>query len=211
MKQHRHSDIIEQVPPDYYQNGIKNNLLQRKWHMQKLVSVLAQFDDAPRSILDVGCASGWFLSCVKKVYPRADCHGVDVYKEGIKYGVKKYPKLHLKVGDAHALPYKVGTFDVVVCTEVLEHVEDPQSVLKEIKRVLKKNGILVVELDSGSILFSIVWYLWRLSKGSVWNHSHLHSFTVKKLDKMLKKAGFKIEAKKTINVGMAMVFKARKV
>ncbi len=210
MKRHIHNDVIEQVPPDYYQRGVKNNFFQRTWHTRKLKAILSQIDKEPKKILDVGCASGWFLSQVKGKYSKSECYGIDIHEKGIEYGSKKYPSLHLKVGDAHGISYKTKTFDLVISTEVLEHVDDPGLVLTEIKRVLKKNGILVIELDSGSLLFSVVWFLWRLSKGSVWNHSHLHSFTVKKLYKLLKKSGFEIESQKRFNLGMAMVFKVRK-
>lgn len=207
---HSHAHVIEQVPLDYYQKGVKNNVLQRVWHARKLQMVLKQIDNSPKSILDVGCASGWFLSRIHKKYPKAKCTGVDIYKEAIFYGRRKYPKISFKVSDAHKLPFKAQTFDLIVCTEVLEHVEDPAGAIMEMKRVLSKNGRLVIELDSGSILFTIVWYLWGLSRGKVWHHAHLHSFTVGKLERLLKKSGFAIEGKRQFNLGMAMVFSARK-
>ncbi len=202
-----HNHIIEQVPPDYYQNGIKTNIFQRFWHVHKLQTIKQLIDSQhlhPKRILDVGCASGWFLSRLQTTYPKSSCYGVDIYDKGILYGKKKYSKLKLSVNDAHKLPFKRGYFDLIVCTEVLEHVEQPGLVLKEIKRVLSKNGIAIIELDSGSILFSIVWYLWRKWKGRVWNEAHLHSFTLKKLRKQAKQSEFHVIAEKTFNMGMAI-------
>lgn len=205
-----HTHVIEQVPPDYYQKGVKKNLLQKKWHTGKLNAVMSEIGIPPKKILDVGCASGWFLSQLQNEYNNAKCYGVDIYDLGISYGKKKYPKMNFVVSDAHNLPFKAGTFDLVICTEVLEHVDDPIKVLAEIKRVLKKDGQAIIELDSGSILFSTVWFLWKLSKGGVWNHAHLHSFNVQKLEKMIKKVGFKINSKRRFNLGMAMIFSAIK-
>lgn len=207
---HYHNDIIEQVPFDYYQNGVKNNIFQKTWHTRKLHVVMSNIPDYPSSILDVGCASGWFLSRIKKKFPKAKCVGIDLYRDAIQFGKKKYPKITFKVADAHKIPYKSKTFDLVICTEVLEHIKDPEAALKEIKRILKKNGSAIIELDSGSVLFSIVWYLWRMSRGNVWSHAHLHSFTVKKLERMLTKTGFEIKNKKKFNLGMAMVFLVKK-
>ncbi|MEK7177181.1 MAG: class I SAM-dependent methyltransferase [Patescibacteria group bacterium] len=48
------------------------------------------------------------------------------------------------IGDAHALPFKDGEFETVLCTEVLEHVKNPFDVEKEFWRVLKPGGILVL-------------------------------------------------------------------
>jgi ubiquinone/menaquinone biosynthesis C-methylase UbiE len=48
------------------------------------------------------------------------------------------------VGDAHALPFKDGSFEVVVCSEMLEHANNPQTVIEEIRRVLKTDGLVVL-------------------------------------------------------------------
>lgn len=202
--------VIEQVPPDYYQSGVKNNFLQKLWHTKKLQAVLLEIDKKPSTVLDVGCASGWFLSEIAKKFRKAECFGVDIYDNAIAYGKKMYPKMYFKKADAHKLPFKKESFDLIICTEVLEHMGNPETALQEIKRVLKKDGRAIIELDSGSLLFSVVWYFWRLSRGGVWKDAHLHSFNVPKLEKMLKRVGFKIINKRQFNLGMAMVFSVEK-
>ncbi len=205
-----HEHVIEQVPPDYYQKGIRTNYLQRIWHTGKLQAVIKEIDFYPNKILDVGCASGWFLSQLMKKYPKSKCFGIDIYTNSIEYGKKHYKKIKFDVADAHRIPYSAKSFDLIICTEVLEHVDDPGKVLLEIRRLLTKKGKAVIELDSGSILFSAVWYLWRFTKGRVWNHSHLHSFTTKKLRRLITKSGMKIISEKKCNLGMAMVFSVQK-
>lgn len=211
QKEHHH--VIEQVPVDYYQQGVKNNMLQRIWHTRKLSMVLSFFPskkNMTKKILDVGCASGWFLSEIYKAYPSADCYGIDIYDKAIKHGKKIYPHLKLSLADAYKLPYKDNFFDVVVCTEVLEHVDNSQAVLTEIKRVIKKDGVAIIELDSGSILFSVVWYVWRKFHGKVWNDAHLHSFNIKKLEEHVQQGGLRVLKKSKFNWGMGMIFSIKK-
>ena len=200
--------VIEKVPTNYYQSGIENNLLQKFWHTRKLNEVLNITNNSNNleKILDVGCASGWFISQVNKKYHKASCFGIDIYDAAILYARKNYPKINFKVADANKIPYKEKTFDLVICTEVLEHVDNPKEVLLEIKRVLKKRGVTVIELDSGSMLFSIAWFIWRQFKGKIWNDAHLHSFNVKKLETLIKSCDFKIVKSKKFNFGMAMIF-----
>lgn len=50
------------------------------------------------------------------------------------------------LGDAHYLPFKENAFDCVKCTELLEHVENPEEVIKEITRVLKVSGVLIFSM-----------------------------------------------------------------
>lgn len=206
-------EIWHQVTPDYYQNGVSKNLLQRIWHTRKLKTTLELIDNGgvkPKNILDVGCASGWMLSKISEKYPKAQCVGIDVYKKAIEYGQKLYKNLRLISVDAHKLPFKDKFFDLVICTELLEHVENPQKVLSEIKRVLAPNGIAIVEMDSGNFLFQIVWYWWTNIRHGVWRDSHIHTFNTKILENMIKDSGFVITQKKVFNVTMAVVFLLRK-
>ena len=115
----KHHHIIEQVPVDYYQKGIKGNIFQKAWHSNKLEKVLEFIPGTPETILDVGCASGWFISKISKKFPKAKCYGIDIYDKGIKYAKKIYPKIEFKAADAHKIAYVKNTFDLVICTEVL--------------------------------------------------------------------------------------------
>src|SRR5579872_3791522 len=193
--------VINQVPPNYYQQSVRDNFVQRGWHRHKLDEVVQLMPEnvyKKRSvILDVGSASGWFISQISHIFPKSLCYGIDVYRKAIDYGKKTYPHIRLRAGNAEKLPYKTNFFDIIICTSVLEHVHDPRKVLLEIKRVMKKNGTAIIELDTGSSLFSILWYIWRKSKGRVWNDSHLHSFSVAQLEKVMKECGFVIKNKKT--------------
>lgn len=183
-------EIWEQVPPDYYQKGVRTNLLQKLWHTRKLEAILKLIDIRPTSILDVGCASGWFLNEISKRYPNARCAGIDIYSNAILYGKKGYKNLYLLKADAHSIPFPGNSFNVVICTEVLEHVSNPEKVLQEIKRVLKSNGIAIVEMDTGNWIFKFIWHIWTNMFRGVWRDSHIHSFNTQKLKNLILKNNF---------------------
>lgn len=94
-------------------------------------------------VLDVGCNDGEFM---KLLIEKRDCHvdGVDVSEVAIAKAREKVGEnfVHLlKEGDS--LPFQSETFDYVTLNEVLVHLVDPAAVLKEIRRVLKPNGVLL--------------------------------------------------------------------
>jgi len=202
--------IWQAVPPDYYQQGVKKNLLQRTWHTGKLSTVISLIEKTPKKILDVGSASGWFLSQLQNRFPNALCTGIDVYEDAIVYGKKTYPKLILKKADGHIIPEKDQSFDCIVCCEVLEHVVDPMKVLTEIKRVLTKDGVAIIEMDSGNVLFQLNWYWWTHLRHGVWEDAHIQVYNAKRLEQEILDAGFTITKKKMFNLGMAVAFQVTK-
>ena len=198
--------IWAQVPPDYYDTGIEKNLFQKLWHSHKLSQVLQILPTNSQSVLDIGCSSAVLTAKVAKALPKSKVTGLDSYKKAIDFAKVKYPHIEFVVADAHKLPFKDKAFDLVICTETLEHLIDPKQALREMKRVLKKNGQAIISMDSGSFLFRSVWYFWTKTKGRVWQNAHLHEFNTKVLENLIKKSGFKIKKKLNSHLGMAVTF-----
>jgi SAM-dependent methyltransferase len=92
----------------------------------------------PGKILDVGCGLGHLLSGVD---PRWERHGIEISG----YAAEK-AREHGKIfhGDLRSAAYPDRSFDVVTLYHVIEHMEDPERELREIKRVMKPGGFLVV-------------------------------------------------------------------
>ncbi len=98
----------------------------------------------PKTILDVGCGEGFTLNRLRKSNIGKDLIGVDTLKTAIELGKKQFPNLDLREGSAYKLPFKDNSFDMVLCLEVLEHLDNPAKALSEIARVSKKYAIISV-------------------------------------------------------------------
>lgn len=90
------------------------------------------------SILDVGCGRGWLLSALG---PQWERHGVEVSRYAARFAA-----VHADVflGEIDQADFREGQFDAVVCYHVIEHVPDPPALLREIRRVLRVGGALLV-------------------------------------------------------------------
>lgn len=207
------TDIWAQVPDDYFAKGVKQNVLQRIWHTGKLRAVARAFGSKPvESLVDIGSADGSFIHRLET--QGVSSHlvvSVDPYFPPLRYGKTNYRSQQYVQADAHALPFKNDSVDVVTICETLEHVVDPYCTIKELKRILKKRGAIVVEMDSGSFLFQIVWLIWKkFGVGKVWNHAHLTFFNVHLLEQLFGNAGLNIESKQFFNAGMGVCFVLKK-
>jgi 2-polyprenyl-3-methyl-5-hydroxy-6-metoxy-1,4-benzoquinol methylase len=91
-------------------------------------------------VLDVGCGKGELLSDIVSQTNAGELWGVDFSETRLKESAKG-PRIHFQQADLRQpLPFPDGHFDVIFCTEVLEHLKNPVSTLKDIRRLLKAAG-----------------------------------------------------------------------
>lgn len=203
--------IWQQVPPNYYDKGVKTNPLQWLWHSQKIKTFKQLVRHKNFShILDIGCAGGFMTNKIALMFPKSKVYGIDVYPDAIAYAKSQFPHIHFKSADAHHLPFAKDSFDLVVCYETIEHVLDPKKILKEMKRVIKKDGTVIIAMDSGNLMFRIVWLFWEKTFGRAWQGAHLHPFNHQDLEEIIEGAGFKITKKHFSHFGMEVSFVIKK-
>jgi 2-polyprenyl-3-methyl-5-hydroxy-6-metoxy-1,4-benzoquinol methylase len=137
------------------------------------------------NILDVGCGRGTFLDIMKQ--DGWSVMGVELNEETASYASSRYG---IQVLTAGAMPRLADeSFDVITLYHVLEHSFEPAAVVKECRRLMRKNGMLVIavpNMDSLQALFGQTY----------WFHLdlpfHLHHFTLKSLQSLLQDNSLKI-------------------
>ncbi|MFA5358409.1 MAG: class I SAM-dependent methyltransferase [Patescibacteria group bacterium] len=96
------------------------------------------------NIIDIGCGEGFTLDRIQKSSINKELVGIDSSLVAVNLGKELFPQLDLRLGNIYQLPFPDKSFDLVVCTEVLEHLENPSQALQEIVRMAKKYIILSV-------------------------------------------------------------------
>jgi ubiquinone/menaquinone biosynthesis C-methylase UbiE len=96
-------------------------------------------------VLDVGCGTGELLRRISRKFPRSRLSGIDPVPEMLAVAREKIPEgVEFRVGYANALPWPDSTFDVVVSCNMFHYVTHPVPALREMTRVLKRGGQLVI-------------------------------------------------------------------
>jgi methionine biosynthesis protein MetW len=149
------------------------------------------------TLLDAGCGQGDLYDLIKIKY--AEIYGVDIDLKALKRAkTKGYSTVK---GDLNkeTLPFRNSSFDAVVCLDVIEHLIDPRYLLKEVHRVLKEGGILIISTPNVQWLYHLLRLLCgrglKTSFSSLndpLNGGHLHYFTFRDVKKMLEAHKFKI-------------------
>lgn len=112
-----------------------------------------------QSVLDAGCGEGLLLGRMKKYIKGKKVFGIDIDPLQIKMAKKNIPFGNFTVADIYKMPFKKQQFDLVLCTEVLEHIDKPNLALGELSRVTKKYCILSVPNEP-------IWRILNLLRGA---------------------------------------------
>lgn len=116
------------------------------WHRTRLSQILNMAKTVMfKSFLDIGCAEGYYLKFIPTQSSRGvHVVGLDVAKNYLVKAKKEMYEGSWVLGDAHELPFRNDSFDLVLCSEVLEHLSDPKRAFVEVARVSRKSILISV-------------------------------------------------------------------
>jgi len=134
-----------------------------------------------REILDVGCGPGGNMLFLKEF---GNVVGLDSSNEALKYAREEAYK-NLVLGFVEELPFSNDSFDIVTALDVIEHIENDTQALKEIFKVLKPGGLLLLTVPA---------HKWLWSRHDEALH-HKRRYTDRELKNKIEEAGFEIQNK----------------
>ena len=129
------------------------NFLIRYLEKKRVATLLRLANIKKDSItLEVGCVEGHILGLVKK----GTVHGIDISTIAIKQAKERLRHQNnikkISVGDAEHINYEDNTFNRILCSEVLEHVEHPERVIAEIARVAKPKARISISFPNEGMI-----------------------------------------------------------
>lgn len=155
-------------------------------------------------ILDCGCGDGLFLVALSE---SSDCnlHGFELDEKEIRLAQQHLTgkQIKLVLGDLLQIPYRDSSFNKIYCTEVLEHVVDDRKALKELKRVLKEGGLLIVTVPNHNYPFlwdpvnKILEFFFKrhIQNGfwaGIWN-KHPRLYSLSEIRTIIESSGFRVK------------------
>lgn len=137
-------------------------------------------------LLDSGCGKGYFLAYAEKHY---HTYGIDISDFAIQYAKDNLKSSKLMVKEADNTGFPDNFFDIITCFDILEHLNNPDAALKECRRILKENGLLIVTIPNtdsiGVKLKKNNWYGYR-------DKTHVSLLSNESWFKLLQENDFKI-------------------
>lgn len=166
----------------------------------------------PKNILDAGCGRGFYsssfceFSFVKKIT------GIDLREKYLVKARKFFTdkRLTFQQADIYQLPFKPESFDLIVSSEVMEHLPDDVAALKALYKLTKKGGTLIISVPNANYPFLWDPLNWILEKvfhthinkdmwwlAGIWA-DHVRLYTLEQITSAAKKAGWKVVNTKSV-------------
>ena len=178
---------------DKIATGVMKQLDWYGWkarELEKKIAPYANIDKGNCKILEIGPGPIGIISFLKWGKERYAVEPLeDFFRNNATLVALRNPKVKYVKGCGESLPFEDKEFSLVIIDNVLDHTQEPEKVLREIYRVLMKNGLMFftvnIRTNWGTFLHSILAKL-NVDKG------HPHSYSPKSIQNILKKHGFKI-------------------
>lgn len=189
------SEMGVHYPDEYESYNYDQDTKQASWMLKKAFNVglikrartVTKVKPTGR-LLDIGCSTGLFLSWMRE-NSKLDPHGVEISEHAAKIARDVY-KLNVKTGTLEQVAFPDAYFDVVTMWDVFEHLHDPSQTLREIRRILKPDGVIVLRIPN---IDSWDAKIFRPTWAGLDAPRHTYVFGRKTIAEMLTKEGFYVE------------------
>ncbi len=197
---------------DYYES----NPLSKRWRRNLSRMVLKLMPTGWESMrhLDVGVGDGYTIRLLK---PTGEVVGIDTDPAMMEGATRR--GVEFKSASAYRIPFPDASFDIVTCIEVIEHLEQPYEAVKELGRVLRPGGYVVITSPVPNAAWRLLWWAWTtLGPGKRWRDTpHVADLDVWKgstgspgLEEMFRSVGLSIEDMRKCNAGFVAGARALK-
>lgn len=202
-----HLHMPEEHMEEVYTSG---NPLVKYAHQDRLNTITAQLPDAgPLLVLDAGCGEGHLIERMLEKKQKHHYTGVDVTPVALEKARERCPQAEFGLANLAKTAFEDNFFDVITCTEVIEHIFEYQQVISELKRILKPGGMLIMTFPN-EVLWTASRFL--LGRRPIKVPDHVNSFTPKVMHRQMaleleKQINLPFRLPFALSLGCAMVFR----
>lgn len=184
LRRYARSFFFDEYLPAFKATSKQYDLMIIRSHFFLFLQLITKYYTPGKRLLDVGCGAGFFLKAAEEIGWEAE--GVEIAPAASDYA-QNIVKVKVMKGKLEDLRLPAEKFDLVVLIETIEHFMNPLKTLKEINRILKKEGVLIISTPDYKSLS-------RLFLGKNWAvlspEEHFSVFTQKTLSSILQRAEF---------------------
>ena len=167
--------------------------LPPEWNEENLERILKFCRDKIQGrVLDVGCGDGFFTAQILKRFNLKNIYGLDISQKAVDFARFKHPEIKFQQSALNHIPEETNSIDSITMIEVIEHLVDIEGTLKELFRVMKPGGILLIATTDFNWLKQVIIAIFFFEKYFYPTNPHIRFFKKSTLADILSKNGFSI-------------------
>lgn len=180
---------------DMYKNKAHEYYSNIRWRIIDLIP------EGSNRVLEVGCGTGSTLIKLKELHKAQEIYGLELNGEVVQEHIKDIDKVI--IGDVEHIepPFQEEFFDYIIFADVLEHLVEPEEVLKKYMKYLKRDGCIIASIPNiknYTVLFDlIVRDRFEYRDAGILDRSHLRFFTKKEIVNMFDRSGMYVKEMKS--------------
>lgn len=191
---------------NFWSSGVNINMdkFEKKWGFpskyyayprKPLIDCIEKDSSEEFSVLEIGCGLGATLLQLKYFFPNADVKGIELVEKVADIGANL---LKVRQGniEASTFPFEEEKFDYIVFGDVLDHLYNPEEILKRMSRYLKEDGCFICSIPNlmhVSVMYSLLRGEFEYQKDGILDRTHIRFFTLQSIYRMFERIGFSIE------------------
>lgn len=178
-------------------------VLKEKWGMNyfniipnmNLLDFIQADEQAPINVLEIGCDIGANLLEVKNRYPNAGLYGVEIVPEAAR--IASYvAEVQMADIEKEELTFEGVLFDYIICGDVLEHLRDPEGLIRRLRSLLKEDGCIIASIPNimhYSVMRQLLDGNFTYRDAGLLDRTHIHFFTYKDIIRMFGRTNYSVE------------------
>ena len=167
--------------------------LPPEWNEENLERILKFCSDKIQGrVLDVGCGDGFFTAQILQRFNLKNVYGLDISSKAVDLARLKHPEINFQQSALNHIPEETNSIDSITMIEVIEHLVDIEGTLKELFRVMKPGGILLITTTDFNWLKQVIIAMFFFEKYFYPTNPHIRFFKKSTLADILSKNGFSI-------------------
>ena len=187
---------------DYDGRAFHSRIPPQRWWQRRRYAIILEFIGDRRRVLDAGCGSTQILNGAPQTV------GLDIQRRKLRY--MRRPGRNLVNASTFAIPFADDSFEVVVSSQVIEHLPRDAGVLDELVRCIEPGGLLVLGTpDYGGWQWPLIEKVYGLVKSRGYAEEHITHYTFQQIVDELAARGLEVLEHRYI-LGAELILKARK-
>lgn len=168
----------------------------------ELIALIKQEAGQPLSVLEVGCGTGSTIGRIEYLYSDAEVYGIELVEPVAELAGKNFNVICGNI-ETMDLPYEKDKFDYIIFGDVLEHLREPENVLRRLKPYLKKGGSILASIPNlmnAEVIYKLLHGDFTYEDLGIRDRTHLRFFTYNEIVRMFERLEYQIDTISYIKV-----------